>query len=542
MRVLAPLLSLSLAGLAVSFYLDNQHQKEGLLGALAATTSGDVAPDLARRIAREPDPTQARLLFARELLRRQSQPGRLTDLVRTEQIEALRQTRSDLDQARTIAGEALRQRPASWLALLILGVSRVLQASPDELGDDIEAWERPLLLARSRNPTEPEAARYLAFGYLELWPQLSKDMQRSAKAILEEAFTDRGTLDQLLDTWLDRAASREEAFSVLPETSGAWQRVQEISAADADWPSYLSARRRWRQAQALELRRRLAEATVRLQGGDLAPARDQFRTLAARLPVHGENLPHLQEILRLAPAGALNQSSLASLGRWLDWTLELCFLSECPLDADRLARLAQNSGELAPAVRALATLLAGDLAGAEAIERRESPTLSASWGRFHILRAVALLDRDDPGTAAEALLHVAPLWQDSPRYWQTKLRLAERRQDLESIERSRQILSSYRSSDWLPSEWQRDRRVWRLGVFPTAAGSLRLEWAQAADRGAIAEVHWDGQFLGDFLAETGGALALPVADATHAHTLEVRLVTGSFTPGRTSLTEAPSTP
>ncbi len=306
-------------------------------------------PGLLEAISREPDPWRARLRLARTLL------ASATAEPRPEPAVALRR----LEVARDLASAVSLERPASWEAAMTRGASTYLEWSllrDRRIFSRPEEWEGPLLRSLELAPGRPEPARFLAAAYLDLWPALSRGKKESARQLLAGALSDRATFDALIEPWVRTAGSLEAAFSAMPAAPWAWERLQQIAARNADWPGYSAVRHRWYAALEAQMRRDLAEAEARLEGGDTERARLLFLALL-QAPPRRRFLPLVEPALAQAPPGPANPTLAPAFQSWLDWSRDLCRWWRCPMAQPVLNRLAglahaaETSGEAEPARR-----------------------------------------------------------------------------------------------------------------------------------------------------------------------------------------------
>lgn len=335
-RAALVLLGLALAAVAV-WQLRAFRHEQGRLDRLARA-SGALAyePALPEGLAREPDPWHARLELARTLF---ASASALSPL---EPGEArLRQ----LELARRLAASVAVRRPSSWEAAMIQGAAAYMGWSLQRdrrLLTEPEEWEAPLLRSLEVAPGRPEPARFLAAAYLELWPALSRGKKETARGLMARALADRETFEALIVPWLrtaDIADDRAQAYSAVPGQPWAWERVQQIQTADADWDAWREARLHWYAVLERSTRANLAEAEARLAGGDEERARLLFLSVL-QVPPRRQFLPYVKSSLSQCPPGPGGGSFTPSLQAWLDWSLDLCRWKGCPLPEAMLQRLA----------------------------------------------------------------------------------------------------------------------------------------------------------------------------------------------------------
>ena len=502
--------------------------------------------DLDRFLAPESDLTRARLRVARGVLEEQLDLRWIGSLPEVERPQAMLDSLQLLLDSRDQAARVLAERPASWEAMLILGATRyvhTLRNSPMRLVSEMEGWELPLLEARSMGPGAGQASRYIAMGYLDVWLSLSREKKDETLPVLRQAMTDLTTFDRLIDTWMRLVHDRRTALSVVPDQPAQWQRLQSIFEARKDWRGYVEARDRWREAYLADTHRQLDEAAERVRGGDVERASHRYRMIVGRLRPSAIQLELLDRVLREAPPGALTSMSGQSLGLWLEWCLELCFLGHCPLEEGLLSRLTVNSGPLQAPRRAFADFVAGDGPKARRAEARSIEAWSEEWGRFQILNAKDLVEAGALERAHDALLRVSAQWQETVPYWQAKARLAEAGSDVASASLAARQLDARSRSRWQAEAWSSPgRHQWHLPLFPSVAGTeLVVAIDEAAEQGAVVELEWDGRHLSTVVVGPRTEFRVPLEVTSEIHRLSLRQlsVDGNVLPGTVSLSRAP---
>ncbi len=533
-RVALALVGLVLAALSVSQIREHRHV-QGHLEDLARR-SGVLArdPGILKNLAREPDPWRARLRLARAMLAsvtEASEPGQTGS-------DGLDPTLRRLDAARSLASRVAVERPASWEAVMVQGAATYVGWSlrrDRRLITNPEEWEDPLLRSLELAPGRPEPARFLAAAYMELWPALSRGKRETARALLARSLGHRPTFEALIELWLRTAGSRAEAFAVVPGEPWAWERMQQISSTDADWPAYVEARRRWYTAQEGRLRRDLAEAEARLRGGDEVRARELFLGMMQVPPRH-RFLPALESALAQCPPG-LAGSSAPAVRAWLDWSLDLCSWQSCPMPEPMLRRLADLAGDVEPPAAARAALAAGDLAEGELYERRAESTFGEPWGPYLIARAAALTRRRELDDADRALNTVHPAWRSGFLYWQARLALARAAGDNVRETEALRRLQELQRTEWSYRDWTLQDPAPRLEIVPAVpAPGFTLEVIGVPDAGAAVEVRLDGEVIAMEGVRRGQVLTLRKPLDTRAHLLEIEAVSGGhLVPGAVRL-------
>lgn len=343
---------MALAGTSVWQLRAFRHEQDRLDRLARASGALPYEPGLPEGLDREPDPWHARLELARTLFASASS----ATPVEPEEDSGIEARLRRLELARRLAASVAVKRPASWEAPMIQGAAAYLAWSLQRdrrLLTEPEEWETPLLRSIRVAPGRPEPARFLAAAYLELWPALSRGKKESARDLMARALSDRRTFEALIVPWLQTADSREQAFSAVPGEPWAWERLQQIEAAEADWDGFREARLRWYGALERSVRATLAEAEARLAGGDEVRAHLLFLSVL-QTPPRRRFLPYVESSLAQCPPGPGGGSFGPALEAWLDWSLDLCAWKRCPLPDRMLERLAGLAGAPEARLAALA--------------------------------------------------------------------------------------------------------------------------------------------------------------------------------------------
>lgn len=534
-RTALALMGLALAALSWAQMREHRDTQRHL--ADLARRSGVLAqdPGILEALAREPDPWRARLRLARAMLASATDPDRAGS-------DGLDITLRRLEAARSLASRVAVERPASWEAAMVQGAATYVGWSLQRdrrLITQPEEWEAPLLRSLELAPGRPEPARFLSAAYVELWPALSRGKRKTARALLARSLAHRPTFEALIELWLRTArtagTTRAEAFSALPDEPWAWERMQQIAARDADWPAYVEARRRWYAAQEGRLRRDLAEAEARLEGGDEVRARELFLGLMQVPPRH-RFLPVVESALAQCPPG-LAGGATPAVRAWLDWSLDRCSWRSCPLPEPMLRRLAGLAGDVEPPAAARAALAAGDLAEGELHERRAKSTFGEPWGPYLIARAAALTRRRELDGADRALDTVHPAWRSGSLYWQARLALARAAGDSIREAEALRRLEELKRSEWSYRDWTLQDPAPRLEIVPAApAPGFTLEVIGVPDAGAGVEVRLNGEVIAMKGVRRGQVLTLRKPLDARPHLLEIEAVSGGhLVPGAVRL-------
>lgn len=463
-----------------------------------------------------------RALLAQELDRRWQQS--LSPEERRAQ-EALGLER--LDAAGLLAAEALARQPGSWDACLVLGGSNFLTFSrldDPRLRLRRELSEGLLLRARQLAPGRPESARLLAAFYLGNWSRLGPAERVQAMAIIAVALEDPTSFGLLVEHWLRVAPSLDVALSMIPDEPSYWRRLQQLFAARGDLERYRDATERlvgtvdrWAPELTARAERQIARGGSRegrrlLLGvlSELRPSVDQSGLFTAALGA--------------LPPGPLGDRDVQRLRSWLDWTLQLCLYSACPLDSDTVERLVSLVPDLAAADRAAAALAAGDLAGGERIERDVAPTADGSWDTYWLLKAEALASRGRGTDAALALGRLSPVLRPSLPVLKAAVAVAAAQGEATRLKEARAALAAWAASPWTASAW--DRSDWTLRLALHAEGTGRLATSfRTPPEGAVVEALLDGESLGFYSLRSGEGWETPDPVPAGSHLMTFRLLT-----------------
>jgi hypothetical protein len=426
--------------------------------------------------------------------------------------------------------EILARRPASWEAALVQGAATYLgwsRVRDPRLFTAYREWEAPLEAALRLAPAKREPARFLTAAYLEVWPALSPRKRQTARRLLAELLRDPQDLERLLEPWLDTAADRREAFSVLPDDPAAWKRVTEAYARRGDLQGFAAARARGEEALLAALRRDLLQAD-RLRGdGRLGEARGLYLSVAGRARPEARYLGLLERALERCPPGPVDRRTAERLAPHLSRALDRCLLAGCEISPAALKRLSRFMRDPAAPEAALAALFAGDLPRAELYERRAEGLGTEAWAPYLIAKARVLAARGqtDEARAALALVHLD--WQRRPVYWRARAEVAQAAGDAGVATDARARLAESVRVAWPATAWTWRRGVARLEMVagaPAAGFVIRLDSVPAT--GALVELRLDGAAVGAFPARpVAGVMpvlrvAAPLAPGLHVLELE----------------------
>jgi hypothetical protein len=503
--------------------------------------AGGVAPP--REMEHEPDPGRVELRAARAALAAELDPVRHADLPAAEESRQRAAGAARMAETARLAGGAFAERPAAWEAAMVMGTATYLSWSQDRdarLFTAAPAWEKPLETAIALAPGRDDAARLLASAYLELWPALSPAKRERARQLLAGVFTDPPVFAALIGPWLATAASREEAFAVVPRAPDAWAKLQQIYAQQADWQGFCAARDRWDLALQERLTERLAQAEEHRAASD---ARTLFLEVAAEARAGRRYLGLLTRALEACPPGSVDRHTAERLAKHLVWSLERCRLDRCPLPPHAMRRLAGFCRDLDPRLDAMAALVTGDLPRAEVLERTYATAWSEEWAGYRLLKVRLLTERPDRGKGPEvaaALSEVPQSWSQRPSYWLARAAAARAAEDAAAESAAARELARLAARDWPATAWHFHGGVPRLELLAAAgAPGLAVTIDEAPPRGAAVEVRLDESILGTFPAAARTALALRAPLAPGLHLLEIEAVAGgAVLPGAVHLARA----
>ncbi|MEA2602888.1 MAG: hypothetical protein QOF89_3880 [Acidobacteriota bacterium] len=496
-------------------------REEAFAGLQRARVSLDAAD-----LDREPDPERVRLRTARALVAAELDPARGQGLPPQ---ELGRQAAQRMAEAAQAGADVLARRPASWEAAQVLGAATYIgwaQSRDPRLFTDYRRWEAPLEAALRLAPARREPTVLLAAAYLEVWPALSPRKRAIARRLLAETFRNTDDLGRLLEPWLDRAADRREAFSVLPDDPAGWERVADALGRRGDWEGYDAARRRGDEALLGALNRDLLTADRLRSGGALNEARTLYLKVAQRARPEARFQPLLERALERCPPGPVDTPTSERLKPLLDQALDRCLIAGCEIEPVALKRLSHFVRQQDPQQEALATLFAGDLPGAALFERRTQGLGTEPWAPYLLAKARVLAARGRVEEAREALSLVYPSWQGRPLYWQTRAEVAQAAGDRGAQAEAEARLAAFARRSWPAGAWTLRQGIARLEMVTDGpAAGLTVDLDQAPKGGTVLELRLDGAGLGAFpVPPAAGAtppLRLPVPLGSGLHVLEI---------------------
>lgn len=534
-------LLLAAAWLSVS-ELTRWRRTQDELAALAAETGLlEQRPDLPRELRRYVHPGQAELRLGLALLAQELDGRWLQSLPPDERAAQQRLGLARLDAAADLATRALAGQPGSWDACMVLGGSNFLALSrrnDPRLRSRPELSEGLLLRARQLAPGRPEPARLLAAFYLGNWSRLAAPERAQAMAIIAVALENPTSFGLLVQHWLRVAPSLDLALSMIPDDPGYWRRLQQHFSERGDLERYRDATARLADTVARWAPERTASAARQIARGGIREGRRTLLGVLAELRPSVDQSGLFAAALGKLPPGPLGDRDVERLRRWLDWALELCLYSACPLDADTVERLVGLVPDLDAARRATAAVAAGDLAGGERIERTASPAPARAWDAYWLLKAEALASRRRGVEAALALERLSETLRESLPELDAAVAVAVARGDAADLAAARAGLARRAASSWSTAEWERSDWDLRLALLPAGTGRLTARF-QAPAEGAVVESLLDGESLGFFSLRPGERWETPEPVPAGAHLLHVRLLTSrDVGPGEVRLTPA----
>lgn len=453
-------LAMLLAALALAAEAQRREERRAVLESLegAGLAPWRVARER-QRAERWDEPSRMRLEIARRLVNQALAPD--PDAPAGEAAVAL-------PLAHRLAAEAFAARPGDWRGPALLGSSLYLQrslAADPRVVTEASLWEAPLVHARQLAPEAEEPGRFQAIAFLELWPYLPEDRRREARALLRGAFEHGPTFRRLLAPWLETARDREEALSVIPDQSAAWQHLQRELAPRTGFPgdaaTRLEALERWRDALAKELEEEL-EVARRERPRDPYQARRTYLGIVARAPTEARFVPSVERALAEAPPGPALAAYDADVERWLDWTLALDLVGAPRLSAAAVDRLAAQAVNLPPPRAAHAAVATGDLPEGERLERRTFDGRDPAWGAYLVAKARDLVRRDRGEEALATLDRLPPSWRERPSALAARLAAARRAKRWTEAEEAAEALRRIADGPavvWLPGDPPRGELV-----------------------------------------------------------------------------------
>jgi hypothetical protein len=337
--------------------------------------------------------------------------------------------------------------------------------------------------------------------------------------------------------WLATAEDVEDAFSVIPARSSAWEAVERAYAERRDWDAFCRAHGRLMTALFDEHEKHLAEAARRMELGELFHSRSLLLQVVARSPLDARFAPLVSRALERYPAGLHGLASTDKLRSWLRWALELRVFGREALPPRVISRLASAAGGLEAPERALAAILAGEIHHAESFEQSADTLTKEVWGTYLIAKARWFVGREQPAMAAETLNLADRATRSSLAYALARREVAAADSDLVGLAEADRELASFRRREWSAAEWRwRGYRATLPMLVEADAAGLVLALNKVPAAGAVIEVLWDGKSAALQPARADGDLELRFPVAAGLHLLELRMLAGQqLFPGRVRL-------
>lgn len=528
-RALAAVACAGLAAAAAASHAAWRRDKATVDSRVAAAGLAARQPELATRIAREPDAVRSGLALGRALFAEALDRRSVARLPLEEAVREIEREGEKLAAARELAAAAWSKRPAAGEAAMVLGGATYLAAARGlEQPAQVPAgdWRRALLLARSLAPAEREPVRLLAVAALERWPALDEVDRSKELALLREAFADPATLTTLVGPWLRIAGDTRTAFAAVPDLAAAWETMAQACGRRALWDGFCEARGRQRAALRHELEAALEDARRRLAGGDPRNARAACWQVVRSAPPDLEFAPLAAAALEISPAGPVEPHTAAAARAWLEWALEGSVRGRERLPRGAIGRLLVAAGTLPPPLAALGALAAGDLQRAELLERRSEALNLEEWAPYCLAKARALAGRGEAEGALAILSSVHRAWRGTPVH--AEVRLAVARAAAGGVAEAERVLADLAASQWPATTWR-----WHGGVAALdflldepAAGGLLVVIDGASPAGSVAAFRLDGGVVALRPVASGDRVRLEGAVDRGVHMLEVETAAG----------------
>lgn len=508
-------------------------EARSLRSLLASTGLERRQPELAGAVLNEPDTARARLAVARALVHEALDMSSFLNLPPREAALEAARVGERLELAEQLALAAQRERPAAWQAPMLVGAARYLswtRRGDPRLVVRRSDWEKPLQAAVAAAPTEAEPMRLLAATRLELWATFTGADRTAAREVLRQAFRDEATSRLFLPTWLKVAGSTEEALAVLPGRSETWAAVARTLAAERDWKAHIEVYRHQDRLHRKELESQIREIGVRLQGGDTAAARRMASAVIGAAPLDTEGSELVARVVGMLPAAALSSERAGAV--WVRWAGERLVRGQRGLPTQVVARLLGWAGELPEAEMALARLAAGDLTGAELLERRSEETNLEAWGPYFVAKARQLVAMGDIAAARQSLAQVHRATRKRPAFLQAAVAVAEK-QSGEAALAARQALQQAAAERWSGVAWVWDGSRAELEIeLARAVSGLDITIDLAPPAGGVAAVRIDDLPAELVLAAAGARVEVRRTLTAGLHVVSLSAVTaGRIAPG-----------
>jgi hypothetical protein len=533
-------LAVALAFLSVHHFLARRAEDREVQDLLKTTGLDQRQPDLAYTATYDPDPVRARLAIARALLAESFDFSSFSRLPQREAIEEASRVPERLELARELAVSTLKVRPASWQAAMIIGGAtyRLWWLRGDlRLVSDRSAWEKPLRAAMAMAPNEDEPARVLAMAYVETWRSLSPAEQAEDRDVLRRAFRDPPTFNLIASTWLEVAKNLHDALGVVPDTVETWTTVQSILGRKEDWPDVVDVARRRASALSRTLDAKLDELVARLRGGDSDGARTVALWIIDSAPPDGRWAEKVERAVELLPPVLPDPGSLSAFSAWLDWGLDGFVRGQQWLKPVVVRRLAGALEDLPRPRRALAALAAGDLVGAEILERESEALNTEPWAPYCIAKARVLLARGELQGARRILALTQPLWRGTVPELLVRRNLAVAMRDGQGAAEAEAALDRLASGSWPATWWRWRGDVPSMDIIANGdAPGLQIVFDITPEHGGVVEVSLDGSSVALLPLPEHGPMTVAVPITAGPHLVAVSPVAGGRSvPGTVTL-------
>jgi hypothetical protein len=460
--------------------------------------------------------------------------------------EALRQwtaaasgLNAELANARGLVLDALTTRPGAAQYGFLLGeIVYVEQRRVEEGTPDAWRWVRPLQLAGTSAPGLTPAWTFLAGACLEQWPRLAARQREVADQALAFAFHDPGFIERSFLA-ATSAVGMPQALKLLPDESKPLHAaLQSLAGSGAIAQAALLLPRLERSSRS-ERAAALSRIEERRSLGDLDGVRAAGATWLNDFPPENfDDATGRAQTARLLKAwpndipGAWRRDPRGTMVRFFLEHRE----REAPGDA--LLRATEALTAVPEIESARVHLLAGDVAGAEAIAKRSRTGWSYDWAPYLVELARERLRGGRPAAAKDALDRLSASARESCEVVVLRQALAGAGG---SEEEARSVAASLK---WLdrsaipPEAWSAEgsTSLCIARTDPAARMTVELSAAQPA----ILRYGWNGGWWGRVVAGAGPqsfTTPLPPGTGRQRFTVEaefggpIRLGKASVSPG-----------
>lgn len=523
-RLLVTLLCLGLVGWNVMELRSWANQRDQLTERLVDLGLEEFNQTALRRIARERASHQAKLVAARAIVHQVMSPDldeRGLPIIDKDQRLAA------LDEAETMARQALAAESESWQASMLIGASIYLRRSLSadrRLITEAADWEEPLKKAVEAAASKTEPRRILAAAYLETWAYLSPEKKQLTRQLLTEVFrNDEKAMRRLVPLWLELAEDEGDAMSVVPPTADAWQFVKFTYLKARRWSSYAKAQRGLFDALEVELAAQLDEAEQRAKLGDEDNSRQLCLQVIQRAPRQLRFVPFVIRALEIFPPGLQNVRSNDGPANWLRWAVALDAVAVHPLPPKVVDGLmAISGGGLEASVAAHAALLADNAYNVGRFEKQVAFRSNLEWAPFLLAKARRLADLDVADLAQETLNELDLASQNTYPAWQVRARIAQSLDDVDMLTQAEAEMAVREDFRWTALDWNLRQGMPSLFLVAAQEGrGLRLEIVETGPQGDAVEVHLDGRLVALRSMTSGQQYDLDVELTPGPHLLQV---------------------